>query len=322
MNIAETLRGLLRRWYIVMPGLLLAAAAAAYVWTQLPPTYQRSASQLLIPAEATLPEIEIRVEGDEDEVQTVAPNPFLYLGGLNTAADVLVSAVRGAPSVAEALERYDGAELEVARDPMSSGPMLLVTVTAPTDEAAATLIRIMLDETTRVLDELQTTQHVPDTSRVLISPIAVDSESTLGNRERMTMAGAAGVGIAVLSILLAAAVDGLVQRRRGRVASHSRRSRTAEGRRGAHKPEGGRGPRKPERRRTAPTVTDEEPAAHAGDDIEAAIDRMLARPERRRDARGAGADAEASDADGVVDDTEPPADADAVPVGARAVSGR
>ena len=148
MNIAETLRGLMRRWYVLIPGLLLAVGAAAYLWMHTPPTYQRSASQLLLPAEATLPEIEIKVEGGTaGEVETLAPNPFLYLGGLNTAADVLVSAVQGAPAVAAAAERYEGAEITVRRDPMSSGPMLHVDVTAPSDEAAAALFVMMIAET-------------------------------------------------------------------------------------------------------------------------------------------------------------------------------
>jgi len=246
MNIAETLRGLLRRWYILIPGLLLAVAAAGYLWIETPPTYQRSGSQLLLPAEATLPEVEIKVEGGEPgETETLAPNPFLYLGGLNTAADVLVSAVRGAPAVASAAERYPGSEIEVGRDPMSSGPMLLVTVTAATDDDAASLLATMLDETARVLDEIQTTQNVPDRSRIAISPIAVDLESTLGTKDRMMLAGGAGVGILLFAVLLAAAVDGLVRsrgrraaRRRARASGKSRRDR-ASGRGGLETSEPG-----------------------------------------------------------------------------------
>ncbi|MER7798026.1 hypothetical protein [Microbacterium sp. NPDC096154] len=246
MNIAETLRGLLRRWYIVGPGLLLAASAAVATWMHVPPSYERTATQLLLPAEATLPEIEIQVEVEdgedgETETETLAPNPFLYLGGLNTAADVLVSAVAGAPAVADALDRYDGAEVSVTRDPSSPGPMVLVTVTAASDESATELIDFMLAQSRLALDDLQTSQSVPDESRVRISPIAVDTESTLGNRDRMTLTAGAGAAIALLSVLLAAAVDGLVRsrrRRRGARRGARRRDRTRPLRRTGTAPEG------------------------------------------------------------------------------------
>lgn len=275
MNIAETLRGLLRRWYIVIPGLLLAVAAAAYMWMSTPPSYQRSASQLLLPAEATLPEVEVKVEGGEEgETETLAPNPLLYLGGLNTAADVLVSAVRGAPSVAQLAERHEGAEIDIARDPMSSGPMLLIVVTAPDDEAAAGLVEAVLAETATVLDSLQTAQNVPDRSRVLISTIAADTESTLGTKDRMMMAAVAGGGIVLASVLLAAAVDGLVRRRRRRGSRKGKAGKRAAG--------------EPARRReTVEVALDSEPIGTpnlvllptAADDVEAAIDRMLEREE-------------------------------------------
>lgn len=277
MNIAETLRGLLRRWYIVIPGLLLAGAAAAAVWLHVPPTYQRVASQLLIPAEATLPEVEVKVEGGEPgETETLAPNPLLYLGGLNTAADVLVSAVRGAPSVAAAVKAREGTEVTVQRDPLSSGPMVLITVTAPSDEEAAELIDVMLLASERVLDELQTAQDVEEESRVRISPVAVDTESTLGNRERTMTAGAAGAAVALLSVLLAAAVDGLARHRRRRRGVRARRAAT-----------------RPLRKREtaveqAPDAADLDEAPdidddavtpqRPGEDVEAAIDRMLAAP--------------------------------------------
>ncbi|MCU1447371.1 hypothetical protein [Cryobacterium sp.] len=37
MNLADTLRGLWRRWYIVVPGILIAAVLAVSVWTMIPP---------------------------------------------------------------------------------------------------------------------------------------------------------------------------------------------------------------------------------------------------------------------------------------------
>jgi hypothetical protein len=303
MNIAETLRGLLRRWYVVIPGLLLAAVAAGYCWLNVPPTYQRSASQLLLPAEATLPEVEIK--DDEGEIETLAPNPFLYLGGLNTAADVLVSAVRGAPAVAEAALQHEGAEIEVGRDPMSSGPMLLITVTAPSDAAAAELIDTMLIQTEAVLEQLQTAQRVPETSRVLIAPIAVDTESVLGTKERMLTAAGAGAGLALLTLVLGAAVDGLVRRRRR--GGRGGKSKNATGASADHRGETALG---------APELSVDE---SEDDAMEAAMDRILAR-------RGLHAvpdpDPVGPDADELDEPAAQDPELDAPPVGARTAGSR
>ena len=41
MKFTETLRKLWRRWYIVLPGIIVAAAAAAGVWNVIPPGYEQ-----------------------------------------------------------------------------------------------------------------------------------------------------------------------------------------------------------------------------------------------------------------------------------------
>ena len=55
MNISESLRGLLRRWYITFPGLILAVAVGLGAWLFLPVTYERSATQLLLPGAGNVP---------------------------------------------------------------------------------------------------------------------------------------------------------------------------------------------------------------------------------------------------------------------------
>ena len=47
MTLVGTLRGLLRRWYVVVPGLVLAVAAAVGCYLTVAPQYERTATQLL-----------------------------------------------------------------------------------------------------------------------------------------------------------------------------------------------------------------------------------------------------------------------------------
>ena len=74
MKPADVLRLLWRRWYITIPGVLLAVAAVMGAWAVVGPQYQRAGTQMLLPGEANLPE--------------GATNPFLFIGGLQLPADV------------------------------------------------------------------------------------------------------------------------------------------------------------------------------------------------------------------------------------------
>ena len=93
MNFALTLSGLWRRWYIVFPGLIVAAAVAVGAWSVIPPGYERSATQLLIPGADSLPE---------------GANPYLFLGGLSPAADVLVRAIGAENVLNDVVEDHPG----------------------------------------------------------------------------------------------------------------------------------------------------------------------------------------------------------------------
>lgn len=201
MNFTQTLRGLLRRWYISIPGLILAAAVAAAAWTVVPPSYQRTATELLIPGKENMP---------------AGSNPLLFLGGLSYAADVLVTAV-GAENVAGEMEKQTpGTQIDVQRSASSSGPMLVTTVTARTDALARDILARMVDRTAAVLSDLQTSQRIATDNRITVVPVAVDTTSTVQQRNRLVATSASGLGVAALALLTAGLVDGVSAQRRRR----------------------------------------------------------------------------------------------------------
>ncbi|TQJ30604.1 hypothetical protein [Microbacterium sp. SLBN-146] len=203
MNVVGTLRGLLRRWYIVVPGILLAAGAAFGAWQVVSPGYERSATQLLLPGAESLPE---------------NANPFLFLGGLSNAADVLVRAVSSENVMNAALDGYTGVDVEVSRDGSTAGPVVLITVTAETDADAEAVLGTLVDETVVQLEQMQERENVQTVNRITVVPITVDDQSTLQQRDRLVAAAAAGVGVLALSIVLAALLDGLTLQRRRRAS--------------------------------------------------------------------------------------------------------
>lgn len=201
MNFADTLRGLVRRWYIVIPGILVTAAIALGAWLAIPTGYQRSATQLLLPGANSMP---------------AGANPYLFLGGLSPAADVLVRAIGAKNVLNEVVKKYPGVQIEISRDTTTAGPIILITVTAGSDAAAGEVLGQLIDRTSTVLDEFQQAENIPAQNRVSVIPVTVDRTSTLQQRSRILGAsGAAIVGL-VLTLLIAGLVDGASQQRKRR----------------------------------------------------------------------------------------------------------
>ncbi len=208
MNIAETFRSLWRRWYIVVPGMLLAIGLSVGLWNVQTPEYQRSATQMLLPGSANVPD---------------GANPYIYIGGLTQAADVVVRALGARNVVEEVVGDRPGVEVQVARDPSASGPLIVITVTARTDADAEAVLGGLVARTGVVLSELQDQEDIGATSRIKVIPVTADTTSILLQRDRLILAAGAGLAAVVLTLVLAVAVDGLV------VARSRRRRRAAAG---------------------------------------------------------------------------------------------
>jgi hypothetical protein len=199
MNFADTLRGLLRRWYITFPGIVLAIAVALGAWVIVPPSYERTATQLLLPGNGNIP---------------ANANPLLYLGGLSFAADVLVRAVGSESNLNAIKVQHPDAQVTVTRDDTSGGPFIVVTVDAPTDAEAGEVVSTFIDRTAAELESLQESQKIATKYRITVVPVAEDDKGTLQQRTRLVATIGGGVVILALSLLIAGLVDGLSRRRR------------------------------------------------------------------------------------------------------------
>lgn len=202
MTIADTFWGLVRRWYIVVPGLILSVAVAIGAFSLISPGYERSAARLLMPGLGTVPE--------------GATNPFLFLGGLTQAADIVVRAVGADEAVGELVADHPGLEVAVIRDPTSSGPVILLTVTAESDAGAKMALDLLIEQSTATLKRLQTEQGVREADMITVTTLTVSTESTLQQRTRIVVSAGAGLGVALLSLIVASLVDGLARKKRSR----------------------------------------------------------------------------------------------------------
>lgn len=198
MRFTDSVRGLLRRWYIIVPGLLIAALIALGAWFAIPPGYNRSATQLMIPGELSIPE---------------GGNPYLYLGGLSPAADVLVRAIGSENVLNDVVAGRSGMEIEISRDTMTASPIILIEVTASSDSAAEAVLNTLIDRTATVLDEIQDVENIPESNRMTVIPVTVDEQSTEQQRSRLLAAAGVGAVGLVLTVLITSQVEGASRRR-------------------------------------------------------------------------------------------------------------
>ena len=199
MYFTDTLRGLWRRWYIVLPGLFITAALAIGAWNLVPAGYERTSTQLLVPGAGSIP---------------AGANPYLYLGGLGPAADVVVRAVGSVNLINEVVAEHPGVKIEVTRDTTTAGPVILIAVTAPSDAAAAEVQELLMQRTSLVLNDIQRKEGIVTQNRVTALPVTVDSESILQERSRFIAVGAAGLGGLTLTLLITGLVNGFSSQRK------------------------------------------------------------------------------------------------------------
>jgi len=195
MNFMNFLASIRRRWYIGVAGLLVTAIACLFVYQTVKPTYERSASELLLPGSSTIPK---------------DSNPYLFLGDVSQATDILVRALTADDVQSPALKGHPGASVAVSRDSSTSGPIVVITVTAKTDADTEAVLQGMLGQLGKTLATLQSTAGAKGNALITSTQLTFDENSTLVQKTRYTYTGIAGAGGLVVTLLTIALVDGLV----------------------------------------------------------------------------------------------------------------
>ncbi|WP_019180089.1 hypothetical protein [Microbacterium yannicii] len=206
MNLADTIRVLVRRWYLTLPVLILAFAGGIGAFLVVEPTYERTAKLLMLPDTASIP---------------AEANPYLYLSGLSPVADVLTRASGSQQFLDEVTEGVPGGAVSITRDFETASPVIVITASALADEAAALMVDETIDHVTDTLEDLQTAEGIADGRRLSIQTLTVDTAGTVVQRTRLLATGLAVAAGLLLAIVLPALVEGLTRRRRRMRAASS-----------------------------------------------------------------------------------------------------
>lgn len=199
----------MRRWYIVVLGLLVTLPLSFVAAHQVAPKYTMKASVvLLVPQKSLGP----------------GGNPYLALGGLDAAVDVLAAGL-SADAIQERLALTGATAGLVQRDGGSSAPILLVTVVAPSKQTAQAGVDTLVREVAPTLASIQRSAGV-DRSHLIRSEVVASSKRAAVSYKPLIRAGLMVLmaGVAATFLLTALVDSGLRRRRQRRDAALTPRS--------------------------------------------------------------------------------------------------
>jgi capsular polysaccharide biosynthesis protein len=205
MYLVDALRVLLRRWKIVVVGVVALIAAAGAVVHYVPTQYQATGQLLLVlPADAT--------------GKQTPTNPFLNLQtGLVTVASLAASSVMTKDESRSMVGAGYTSTYAAAVSP-GNGPLIVIT-SKDSDPAEAVRTR---DEVMRRIDQelahLQSGVDVPPTQLITSRPIAVAAQADVLPGSKIRALTAAGGGIVLITLIVAFSWEGMVNRRRSAAA--------------------------------------------------------------------------------------------------------
>ncbi|MFI8965802.1 chain length determinant protein [Streptomyces sp. NPDC053493] len=199
MDLAEIFRVMCRRWYVLVPGLLLTAGLTAGAWLLVPVSYE---------SQSTVAMLNSRKGAAADG------NPFLSMEpSLTGMADSLARNVNSDASKAELKAKGLDLKYEAKIADNAQGPLLWLTVTGDDPDAVLQGNKTLMAFTGQRLKDLQADQSVPADSMIRITTIVPpqDPEAKLKSKvQYLVMAGGLGVVLSLVATFFAEA------RRRGR----------------------------------------------------------------------------------------------------------
>ncbi|MBD3923149.1 hypothetical protein IEZ26_00830 [Nocardioides cavernae] len=205
MEMRVVWRSLRRRWYLVLALAVLTLGATLLVAQRTGETYEATATVLVFPP----------AQAQDPTGAMTQANPYLVLGGVSQARDVVVRALTSKKIADTFGETYPtGTTFEITPDFTNSAPIIVFTVEAPAPDVAIEALKTLTDRVPVELEKMQSELDLPAgeqvTSVVLTrDEVPATTKKAMIRSALMTMAGLGGLGL-----LLIALVDGWLTGRR------------------------------------------------------------------------------------------------------------
>lgn len=213
MDLAELLRAVGRRWYVLVLGLLTIAGLVFLTLRFVPVTYDAKSSILLLPPASAAEK---------------SGNPFLDLGGLDLVAGVLGKSLTDSESVRSIIPSDSKGEYTVEKDASVSGSVLEVAASGASPKDAFATLDAVLALASERLDQLQTAAGAQADAHVRLMVITNNTvaEPNIASLVRaLIVVVAAGLS---LTLLLTVTIDSAVRRRRAKKVERQHRQALAQ----------------------------------------------------------------------------------------------
>jgi hypothetical protein len=166
MALDELRRLIVRRWYLVVAAVLIAAVGGVAGYLATPPKFEAKATMLLLPSPAS--------SGGAQPI-----NPYLALGGgLTMTADVLALEVTDTPVVQSLFKEGYRAAYTVTPDTTVGAPVLAVTATDSDRAMAASTLNAVMRTIGQRLHQDQVAAKAPKNSYVSVHTLVQSPQPT------------------------------------------------------------------------------------------------------------------------------------------------
>ncbi|MDN5795493.1 MAG: hypothetical protein L0H79_07040 [Intrasporangium sp.] len=204
---------LVRRWYLTIAGVVIAVALTALVVVEMGPSYKAEGAMLLFPpTETTKSQTQLETQG----------NPYLNLGGLTQARDVLIRALNAQNALEQFAEKAPTASYALAPDYTTSGPLIVIDVKAPTPTAALDGLQTMMTMIPGTLKALQSGLDIEQSAYITAIKLTADSRPEIVRSSQLRTGILAGAVSVALMLFLVGLIDGLLAARSATGASGAR----------------------------------------------------------------------------------------------------
>jgi hypothetical protein len=219
---------LLRRWYFVILVLIGTVAASYFVVDKIGPTYEAKGAVLLFPPVTSV---------QQGSKSGTVGNPYLMLGGLNNARDIVIRALTAKATREELCQQrsdigYEAMRsqlckprpsvmYEAAPDFTNSAPIVLITVDAGSATNAVTGLNAVMERIPAVLTDLQEGLNLEGNAEITSLPLVTDRQPDVVHKDQIRAGIVVGAGTLGLGLLMIGLLDGLAGARRSRGTAHA-----------------------------------------------------------------------------------------------------
>lgn len=190
MDLAEIFRVMRRRWYVLLPGLLLTAALTVAAALTVPVTYQSQSTVVLLNSQKAT----VAYDG----------NPFLSTQtSLTGMADGLARNLNSDVSLRELKSRGATGTFEAKLADNAQGPLMWLTVTGTDRAAVLASDRILTAYAKQRLDQFQKQQHVAPKAMIRMTTIVPPQNPVAQTKTRLeylVMAGVLGLVVSLVAV--------------------------------------------------------------------------------------------------------------------------